>query len=89
MRAVSSIDENPIHKFVELYDSYSMPSFLTDGTMDPKLLKIYVLVHDLQDGPVDGYVSLMCFSSCPYEYWTRTLLHIVILLVAIIFIRKY
>jgi hypothetical protein len=35
-----------------------MPSFFTDGTMDPKLLKIYVLVHDLQHGPVDGYIPL-------------------------------
>eukprot|EP00250_Pteridium_aquilinum_P007625 c17296_g1_i1 orf=72-4250(+) len=53
MRAVSSRDDNPIHKFVELYETDSMPTLLSDGTMDPKLLKIYVLIHDYQDGPAD------------------------------------
>lgn len=56
MRAVSSRDDNPIHKFVELFETDSMPALLSDGTMDPKLLKIYVLIHDYQDGPADRYV---------------------------------
>ncbi|KAH7426816.1 hypothetical protein KP509_10G018000 [Ceratopteris richardii] len=53
IRAVSSRDDNPIHKFVELYDTDPMPTYFSDGTMDPKLLKIYILVHDYQDGPAD------------------------------------
>ncbi|MCO5561000.1 hypothetical protein L7F22_014620 [Adiantum nelumboides] len=71
VRAVSSRDDNPIHKFVELYDTDPMPTLLSDGTMDPKLLKIYLLVHDVQDGPADRANEILSemrgtfgFSEC-------------------------
>jgi hypothetical protein len=54
---VSSKDEEPLTKFVDLFNPDSLPALLKDGAMDPKLLKHYVLLHDLQDGPLDGYVG--------------------------------
>ncbi|XP_075101206.1 uncharacterized protein LOC107825691 isoform X2 [Nicotiana tabacum] len=44
--AVSSRDEDPINKFVDLFNTNQLPSFLNDGAMDPKILKHFVLVHD-------------------------------------------
>lgn len=54
---VSSKDEGPLTKFIDLFNPDSLPALLKDGAMDPKLLKHYVLLHDLQDGPLDGYVG--------------------------------
>ncbi|XP_019455479.1 PREDICTED: trafficking protein particle complex subunit 8-like isoform X1 [Lupinus angustifolius] len=51
--AVSSKDEKPINRFVDLFNSNNLPSLLNDGAMDPKILKLYLLVHDNQDGSVD------------------------------------
>ncbi|CAL5194328.1 unnamed protein product [Lathyrus oleraceus] len=51
--AVSSKDEHPISRFVDLFNTNKLPSLLKDGAMDPKILKHYLLVHDNQDGPVD------------------------------------
>ncbi|XP_027350865.1 trafficking protein particle complex subunit 8 isoform X2 [Abrus precatorius] len=51
--AVSSKDEQPINRFVDLFNTNKVPSLLNDGAMDPKILKHYLLVHDNQDGPVD------------------------------------
>ncbi|KAG6543031.1 hypothetical protein Mapa_015527 [Marchantia paleacea] len=53
IQAVSSSDEHPISKFVELYNTEHLPALINEGVMDPKLLKLYVLVHDLQEGSVD------------------------------------
>lgn len=47
---VSSKDEHPINRFVELFNANQLPSLLKDGVMDPKILKYYLLVHDNQDG---------------------------------------
>ncbi|XP_010247554.1 PREDICTED: trafficking protein particle complex subunit 8 isoform X2 [Nelumbo nucifera] len=47
---VSSKDEQPINKFVDLFNTNQLPSLLNDGAMDPKILKYYLLVHDNQDG---------------------------------------
>ncbi|KAL5974735.1 hypothetical protein ACLOJK_031406 [Asimina triloba] len=47
---VSSKDEKPINKFVDLFNTNQLPSLLNDGVMDPKILKYYLLVHDTQDG---------------------------------------
>lgn len=48
---VSSDDEQPINRFVDLFNTNKLPSLLNDGAMDPKILKHYLLVHDNQDGP--------------------------------------
>ncbi|GMP98560.1 hypothetical protein CsSME_00046396 [Camellia sinensis var. sinensis] len=47
---VSSKDEEPINRFVDLFNSDQLPSLLSDGAMDPKILKYYLLLHDNQDG---------------------------------------
>ncbi|KAH7554180.1 hypothetical protein JRO89_XS12G0127000 [Xanthoceras sorbifolium] len=47
---VSSKDEKPINRFVDLFNTNKLPSLLNDGAMDPKILKHYLLVHDNQDG---------------------------------------
>ncbi|KAJ0088800.1 hypothetical protein Patl1_32731 [Pistacia atlantica] len=47
---VSSKDEQPISKFVDLFNTNKLPSLLNDGAMDPKIMKHYLLVHDSQDG---------------------------------------
>ncbi|CAI9097588.1 OLC1v1034055C1 [Oldenlandia corymbosa var. corymbosa] len=48
--AVSSKDEDPINKFVDLFNANKLPSLINDGVMDPKILKHFVLVHDYEDG---------------------------------------
>ncbi|KAK7396773.1 hypothetical protein VNO78_17931 [Psophocarpus tetragonolobus] len=51
--AVSSKDEQPINKFVDLFNSNKLPTLFSDGAMDPKISRRYLLVHDNQDGPMD------------------------------------
>lgn len=51
--AVSSKDEHPMSRFVDLFNTNNLPSLLKDGAMDPKILKHYLLVHDNQDGAAD------------------------------------
>ncbi|CAL0326705.1 unnamed protein product [Lupinus luteus] len=51
--AVSSKDEQPINRFVDLFNTNKLPSLLNDGAMDPNILKHYLLVHDNQDGHAD------------------------------------
>lgn len=53
---VSSKDEEPINKFVDLFNTDQLPSLLNDGTMDPKIMKYYLLLHDNQDGMSEKYV---------------------------------
>ncbi|KAL9230618.1 hypothetical protein vseg_005946 [Gypsophila vaccaria] len=48
---VSSNDEAPISKFVDLFNTNKLPSLLSEGVMDPKIFKHYVVLHDNQDGP--------------------------------------
>ncbi|KAF2289607.1 hypothetical protein GH714_037427 [Hevea brasiliensis] len=40
---VSSKDEQPINRFVDLFNTNKLPSLLNDGAMDPKILKHYLL----------------------------------------------
>nr|GEV78526.1 trafficking protein particle complex subunit 8 isoform X1 [Tanacetum cinerariifolium] len=47
---VSSNDEDPINKFVDLFNMNQLPPLFNDGAMDPKIPKYYILVHDNQDG---------------------------------------
>ncbi|KAJ8565224.1 hypothetical protein K7X08_007800 [Anisodus acutangulus] len=51
--AVSSWDEDPINKFVDLFNTNQLPSLLNDGAMDPKILKHFVLVHDGEEVPIE------------------------------------
>ncbi|XP_047960820.1 trafficking protein particle complex subunit 8-like [Salvia hispanica] len=48
--AVSTKDKDPIGKFVDLFNTTQLPHLLNDGSMDPKILKYYLLVHDNQEG---------------------------------------
>jgi hypothetical protein len=52
---VSSKDESPLSQFVDLFNGNQLPGLLNEGVMDPKILKHYVLLHDVQDGALDGY----------------------------------
>ncbi|XP_024187862.1 trafficking protein particle complex subunit 8 isoform X1 [Rosa chinensis] len=47
---VSSKDDQPINRFLNLFNSNKLPSLLNSGAMDPNILKHYLLVHDNQDG---------------------------------------
>ncbi|KAH9674303.1 tetratricopeptide repeat (TPR)-like superfamily protein [Citrus sinensis] len=58
---VSSEDEQPINRFIDLFNTNKLPSLLNDGAMDPKILKHYLLVHDNQDGPSEKYSCLSCY----------------------------
>ncbi|CAK9197509.1 unnamed protein product [Sphagnum jensenii] len=51
---VSSKDESPLSQFVDLFNGNQLPRLLNEGAMDPKILKHYVLLHDVQDGALDG-----------------------------------
>ncbi|KAF5747759.1 Tetratricopeptide repeat (TPR)-like superfamily protein isoform 1 [Tripterygium wilfordii] len=50
---VSSKDEQPINRFVDLFNTHKLPFLLNDGAMGPKILKYYLLVHDNQDGSLE------------------------------------
>ncbi|MCL7035596.1 hypothetical protein MKW94_008394 [Papaver nudicaule] len=56
---VSSKDEQPINKFIDLFNTNQLPSLLNDGAMDPKILKHYLLVHDNQDGSSEKAMNLL------------------------------
>lgn len=61
---VSSKDEQPINKFVDIFNTNQLPSLLNDGLMDPKILKHYVLLHDNQDSSPEKYFSLPSIIFC-------------------------
>ena len=50
---VSSKDDQPVNKFVDLFNTNRLPSLLNDGVMDPKILKHYLLVHDNPDATTE------------------------------------
>ncbi|XVE96276.1 hypothetical protein REPUB_Repub02eG0207200 [Reevesia pubescens] len=56
---VSSKDEEPINRFVDLFNTNKLPSLLNDSAMDPKILKHYLLVHDNQDGASEKATKLL------------------------------
>lgn len=55
----SSNDEDPINKFVDLFNTNQLPPLLTDGAMDPKIPKYYILVHDNQDGSSERATKIL------------------------------
>lgn len=61
---MSSKDEHPINKFVDLFNTDQLPSLLNEGAMDPKILKYYLHVHDNQDGNSEKYVDLFPYMLC-------------------------
>jgi hypothetical protein len=56
---VSSMDKEPISKFVDLFNTNQLPSLLNEGIMDPQILKHYLVLHDQQEGPQDIAVSVL------------------------------
>ncbi|XP_022745163.1 trafficking protein particle complex subunit 8-like isoform X2 [Durio zibethinus] len=56
---VSSMDKEPINRFVDLFNSNKLPSLLSDSAMDPKILKHYILVHDNQAGSSEKATKLL------------------------------
>ncbi|KAJ0966330.1 hypothetical protein J5N97_027468 [Dioscorea zingiberensis] len=56
---VSSKDEQPINKFVDLFNTDQLPSLLNEGVMDPKILKHYLLLHDTQDGTAEKAANIL------------------------------
>ncbi|KAE8125213.1 hypothetical protein FH972_020046 [Carpinus fangiana] len=56
---VSSKDEQPINRFVDLFNTNKLPSLLNDGAMDPKILKHYLLVHDNQDSTQEKAAKIL------------------------------
>lgn len=56
---VSSKDEQPINRFVDLLNTDQFPSLLNDGVMDPKILKHYLVLHDRQDGSPDKVSNIL------------------------------
>lgn len=61
---VSSKDNEPISKFVDLFNTNQLPSLLNEGIMDPQILKHYLILHDQQDGPQEMYIlhSVIMFT---------------------------
>ncbi|CAN6291607.1 unnamed protein product [Urochloa humidicola] len=56
---VSSMDKEPISKFVDLFNTNQLPSLLNEGIMDPQILKHYLVLHDQQEGPQDITVNVL------------------------------
>ncbi|TYJ12491.1 hypothetical protein E1A91_A11G354700v1 [Gossypium mustelinum] len=56
---VSSKDDEPVNRFVDLFNTNKLPSLLNDGAMDPKIMKHYLLLHDNQDGPFNKATKLL------------------------------
>ncbi|CAA6663549.1 unnamed protein product [Spirodela intermedia] len=81
---VSTNDDQPISRFVDLFNMEQLPSLLKDGTMDSKILKHYLLLHDNQTGNLEKASSilaemkstfglkdsrLLCINSSPDGIW--------------------
>ncbi|KAL6894210.1 hypothetical protein ACP4OV_008308 [Aristida adscensionis] len=56
---VSSMDKEPISKFVDLFKTNQLPSLLNEGIMDPQILKHYLVLHDQQEGPQEIAVNVL------------------------------
>ncbi|KAE9446343.1 hypothetical protein C3L33_21763, partial [Rhododendron williamsianum] len=56
---VSSKDEEPINKFIDLFNTDQLPSLLNDGAMDPQIMKYYLLLHDNQDGTPEKATKIL------------------------------
>lgn len=78
---VSSKDEQPINRFVDLFNTEQLPLLLNEGAMDPKMLKHYLLLHDNHDRTLESTATgilaemrskfgssdcgLLCINSSP------------------------
>lgn len=56
---VSSKDEEPLNKFVDLFNTNQLPPLFNDGAMDTKILKHFLLLHDNQDGPSENATKIL------------------------------
>ncbi|KAJ6790656.1 trafficking protein particle complex subunit 8-like [Iris pallida] len=56
---VSSKDDQPINKFVDLFNTDQLPSLLNEGAMDPKIMKHYLLLHDNQYGTLEKAAGIL------------------------------
>ncbi|PKA59768.1 N-acetyltransferase [Apostasia shenzhenica] len=56
---VSSKDEQPISRYVDLFNTDQLPSLLNEGAMDPKILKEYLLLHDNHDGTLERATGIL------------------------------
>lgn len=60
---VSSKDDQPINRFIDLYNSNKLPALLNNGAMDPKILKHYLLVHDNQEDSSEKYIIFFSLNN--------------------------
>ncbi|XP_078442115.1 tetratricopeptide repeat (TPR)-like superfamily protein [Wolffia australiana] len=56
---VSTLDEQPLSKFADLFNADQLPSLLNEGIMDPKILKHYLLLHDNQNEDLERVGSML------------------------------
>ncbi|XVF55872.1 hypothetical protein PTKIN_Ptkin06aG0071300 [Pterospermum kingtungense] len=73
---VSSKDDEPINRFIDLFNTNKLPSLLNDGTMDPTILKHYLLVHDNHDGDFEKATKLLTEMRSKFGQNDCQLLHI-------------
>lgn len=66
---VSSKDEDPLNKFVDLFNNNNLPPLFHDGSMDTKILKHFLLLHDNQDGSSEKYVSSFISNIYIIGFW--------------------
>lgn len=69
---MSSMDKEPISKFVDLFNTNQLPSLLNEGIMDPQILKHYLVLHDQQEGPQDMYYSSPFFHTKEDVFFNRS-----------------
>ncbi|EPS62342.1 hypothetical protein M569_12447, partial [Genlisea aurea] len=56
---VSSRDEDPLDKCVDLFNTNQLPSLFNDGAMDPKILKLFLLLHDNKHGTPEKAAEIL------------------------------
>lgn len=45
-----------------MYNTNQLPPMFNDGSMDPKILKHFLLLHDNQDGPAEKYAYIFNYK---------------------------
>eukprot|EP00897_Mesotaenium_endlicherianum_P006564 jgi/Mesen1/5936/ME000301S05060 len=69
---VHSGQKDPVSAFRDLYTLDKLPALFTQGTMDPKIYKHFVLLHDLSQGPADSINSRDPLQEgVRSDMWTR------------------
>ncbi|KAL1813358.1 hypothetical protein ACET3Z_023423 [Daucus carota] len=56
---VSSNDEEPLSRFADMYNTNQLPPMFNDGSMDPKILKHFLLLHDKQNGSAEKATKVL------------------------------